>query len=360
MDFIVKKKSSFTEEEIAARDISGIPDDWIIESYPYTGQALPAGFEIMSDTDIDLIKTNNQAAYDAWYSARFVVTAPPVEAPRNSIDIPIYEPSLRLGVAGADSLTIITHDWTDRTTWYQKATQQIDLALVQNSSTEYQAEEGKRFWVNIDGPKLTYDYKRLFLRDGSFAFEGDYRVVIKVDDIVANPTTYAVSFLDGKVTFGSPPSGAVTSTFYENDSIENPSEFLVKPVIGHVLYVEHVEIQFSRTLQFTDQMLFEVWAGGSMEDYGDFSNGYFEAGYGQNRSIYRSHRDLINWCNNQYPMIPACGELTDDILVYPFLFMVAIPLRYETGILFRMCLVNNTPLNGELSTATFYMEKVPE
>lgn len=65
MNLLVKKASSLTIEEKTALGINGIPENWPIESYPYVDN-IPAGFELMSDSDVALLKTNNQAAYDAW------------------------------------------------------------------------------------------------------------------------------------------------------------------------------------------------------------------------------------------------------------------------------------------------------
>jgi hypothetical protein len=65
MDYIIKKASSLTSEELTALGITGIPQDWPIESYLYNN-VVPNGFEQISDTDLEQLKANNQAAYDAW------------------------------------------------------------------------------------------------------------------------------------------------------------------------------------------------------------------------------------------------------------------------------------------------------
>jgi|WetSurMetagenome_2_1015567.scaffolds.fasta_scaffold28553_2 hypothetical protein len=65
MDLIVKQASSLSAEEKSAMGITGIPEAWPIESYPYSG-TIPSGFTQMSEADFNLLKANNQAAYDAW------------------------------------------------------------------------------------------------------------------------------------------------------------------------------------------------------------------------------------------------------------------------------------------------------
>lgn len=78
MDWIVKKASALSPEEQAARGITGIPQDWPIEMYPYT-DTVPEGFEQLSDFDLELLKTNHQAEYDAWYYS--LQPLPPQPAP---------------------------------------------------------------------------------------------------------------------------------------------------------------------------------------------------------------------------------------------------------------------------------------
>lgn len=68
MDLIVKPALALSAEEKAAMGITGIPEAWPIESYPYTG-TVPSGFTQMTDVEFDALKANNQAAYDAWLAA---------------------------------------------------------------------------------------------------------------------------------------------------------------------------------------------------------------------------------------------------------------------------------------------------
>jgi hypothetical protein len=77
MNWIVKQASFLSEEEKTALGISGIPNAWPIETYPYTSGDVPNGFSVMSDVDLLLLKDNNQAAYDAWLASK---TPPAPEA----------------------------------------------------------------------------------------------------------------------------------------------------------------------------------------------------------------------------------------------------------------------------------------
>jgi len=275
-------------------------------------------------------------------------------------DVLIVDTALRRGKPGAESVTIVTHEFSDRTTWYQNSVRLTNEALSDIGGNAFQADSGKRNWININSLNLAFDWKRIPKRDGTMGAHSDWAVVVKVDDVEVAASTYTVDFALGKVTFGSAPGGVVTATFSHNDEVTNMSDFIVCPPPGKRYLIEHVEVQFSKNIAFTNDILFEIWAGGTLGDYGDFPDYLYDAGYGQNRSTYRGVRDLINWCNNQYPVIPApSDEFVSDILVFPFRFLVCVEMRSDQGTIFRVFCKDHLPQNAEISTATLYMEMSP-
>jgi len=274
----------------------------------------------------------------------------------NVDDVQLVDVTLRKAKAGSQNTTIVTHDFTDRTNWYQNSVPLVDEALVDSGDgLTWQAASGKRNWINIHSLKLTYDVGALLMKDGSFGPSDPYEVVVKVDGAVTSET-FSVDFPAGSITFSNSQAGkTVTVSYYHNDGVSGRSDYILTPSAGYKLEIEHVEIQFSKTLSFPKPVIMEVWAGGSqLSDYGDFSEPYFP--YRQQKSIYRGHRDLINWCNNQYPIIPACGGLTDPILVFPFKYLIANELNPLTAglILIRLYNLDDEPAVGEIATATFY------
>lgn len=88
MDYIIKRASSLTAEEKTVLGITGIPADWPVESYPYTGN-VPSLFEQISDTDLDILKNNNRAAYDAWLQAMRPIIVPTPAAPVDADNAPL-------------------------------------------------------------------------------------------------------------------------------------------------------------------------------------------------------------------------------------------------------------------------------
>jgi hypothetical protein len=352
---------------------------------------------------------------------------------RNKEGVQLVDMVLRRGQPGDDGFTIVSHDLTDRTTWYQASVRVSDCSLVDSGDhLTFQAEEGKRHWVNIYSRKLTIDHNKILLKDGTLAKEEDFAVVVKVDGVVTTEG-FTIDFTTGSITFSSSQENkTITATFNHND-VDDASNFIVRPVSNCKYLVEHVEIQFSKNMSFNDSHIqFEVWAGdpsysyyGSYSDemfhyaWGQHENVLFRAvseglawtiaagtqgvyvpfdgsstisaivsawntsnpdlaitclgddsqvlaagglfligGFGQMRTRYRGMRDLINWCNNQYPVIPACGELQYDIMCFPFRYLVPAELNPAQGALVRLFNKDDVELTGEIATITFYMLKV--
>lgn len=98
MDYIIKKASSLTTEEKEALGITGIPNDWPIEKYPYSGGSVPDGYEVISESALDELIFNNQAAYDAWLQAKRPII-PPI--PENPVDSE-HKPYINLSMTKID------------------------------------------------------------------------------------------------------------------------------------------------------------------------------------------------------------------------------------------------------------------
>lgn len=346
---------------------------------------------------------------------------------------PLVDLSLRRGIEGEDGFTIVSPDLTDRTTWYQNSVRLTDETLTDvGDGLNFQAAEGKRHWVNIYSNKLTVDHNKVLLKDGTLGREEDFEVEVKVNSEVVT-SGFSIDYVNGKVTFDSSQSGNTVIASFNHNDLEGASNFIIRPTADYKFLVEHVEIQFSKNLNFNNaSIIFETWAGDpSYSYYEPYSDEMFHyawgthdevlfravdpglawtiaagvngtyipfdgtstiasilsawnteypdlavicteddsqvlaagglalvGGFGQMRSNYRSMRDLINWCNNQYPVIPACGDLQNDILCFPFRYLVPAEIKQSDGALARISTKNDLELIGELATVTFYMEKI--
>lgn len=179
--------------------------------------------------------------------------------------------------------------------------------------------------------------------------------------------SYTINYAAGEVTFASTQTGTITANYH----YATTSDFILKPKEGHVLYIEHAEVQFSIGGHLNDSLLFEIWAGGpygyaAMEGYSDAQ---YDAGFGQRRIYYRSIVDFINYgnegigkitktCDNSEHSIMNGGNcITQDVAIFPFKYISVIGLKYSDAALLRIKLRNDIPVSdGEIATCTFYLE----
>lgn len=293
----------------------------------------------------------NSVSIDSQYSDQRVTTADGVQV----VEItPITQ-----GYGDIDSAVVISHDFGDRSTWYQKSVQVVNEVLSDSGN-------GLKFlsvnpnWIDIHSLRLTADHNSLWDRDGSLSPHSKWEVVVKVDDVV-QVSGYEVDHVSGFIEFDDDHSGdEIKVSYSHSNGVDNPSEWLLVPPVGKKLIVEHVEMQFSKNIEFQSELWLEVWAGASVSGYGDFNEDLYAAGYGQIRTMVKSLRDVINICQKGVGWIPACGsgsgELTRDTLVFPYEYLKSASLNSSYGMVLRLFSKDNKlVLNTDLATIAFYM-----
>jgi hypothetical protein len=267
----------------------------------------------------------------------------------------IFEPGIFTGPSGSKGISLVTPDLSDRTTWYQKSVQVSDETLT-DSGDGLTFTSAHPHWINIYSLKVTYTHKQIPKRDGTFGKHADWAITIKVDGSTVT-TGFTINYPAGTVTFNSSKSGTITATYWHNDGVTHPSEWLLVPGTGKKLVVEHAELQFSSGMTINDTIRFEIWAGANLATYGSFPDYLFEAGYGQMRADYRNANDLINTANLGQGEIPKFGALTKNVTVIPFNYLQAFCLNSTQGAIFRVLLINDTPYTDcDICTGTFYTQ----
>lgn len=286
----------------------------------------------------------------------------PILSKRNSNNALVVDISNCVGLPGAESLTVNTHDWSDRTTWYQRSVAVTNETLT-DSGNGLLFNSVNPWWVNIDSDRLTYDFGRVPERDGTFSDRALRRVVVSVNSVVVPATDYSINFVSGSITFtGSQTGNTVTVSYHHNNNVARRSEWLLNPPPTMAYLLNYIEIQFSQTVVFSSAIFIQIWAGADIATYDDFSDGLYDAGYGQNKSRYRGAKDFMNICTNRASKtLPALGGLTSDIIVFPFDYLIQAQLKSSQGTVVVLHLEDDVPYtNAELSTVTFYMQLLPE
>lgn len=275
----------------------------------------------------------------------------------------VVNPGIRKAIAGKTGYTLVSHCFGDRTTWYQNSVRVTDEILT-DSGDGLTFNSVNPNWVNIRSNRITYDKDVVPKKDGTFGDHADWDVIVKIDDVVTASTDvtngWSVNYATGDVTFNNSQSGkTIKCSYSHNDGVTNASQWILNPPSGEMYTIEHVEVNVSKDVTYS-KFRMEAWAGASVATYEPFDDSKYNAGYGQEQSIYQGVRDLINVCNKGYTIASGSG-LTKDVFVFPFAYTYASEIKSSQGTLISIRIDDDTPFSGcEIGTITFYLGKATE
>lgn len=192
-------------------------------------------------------------------------------APRRAMPVEIKSP---LGRPGTFQWTIATHDWSDKTTWWQYSTAVTNEHLTANGNyTIYSSAH--TFWVNIDNPKVFvqeynsgppyYVAAGVWEKDGTLGLKSKYQPVIKVDGNIVT-SGYSIDYPAGAIHFdiALTVNAVVTVNYWYAGS----SRYVLRPRSGYAWIVPRCEVQMTDGLVLVNSMDFDFWEDPNYE----FSN----------------------------------------------------------------------------------------
>lgn len=264
-----------------------------------------------------------------------------------------------------DKVTIISHDWSDPTTWYSNAIRVVDEVAI-NSGDDQQYEISNKWVIDTYHGKLSKeDY--LTDQDGY-----SFRTIVKVNDIVKTEQDphygsggdYTVDYLDGYIDFISPlsPSDEVKITYHYATN----STFVVKPDVGKQIKIVYVEVQFSKDIVITDSTVFQP--NGYVDIFApNLTPDPYPPGTLiplENPVVYKGITDYQNDANRSYPSYPAMGGpgwrgMGEDIIVFVWDYTSSTILRSDYGMEIAISLQHDEPFAGSYATVTFYCTVEP-
>jgi hypothetical protein len=243
--------------------------------------------------------------------------------------VAIYEPE-------GDASTVVSHNFADPCSWYQGAVQVVAGALTNTTGNTYADPQGKTNWIDLE-------HGRLYNEDTIMSRSNDcYKVRVYVDGVLQT-TGITIDYVAGTVTFASPVTGVVTASYWYSDK----SYYGIRPTIGKTLAIKATEIQFSTNTIINCPFVFEPWFVGH-PTYGTMPVP------GQ-RIAYKNARDFISAANQGQGIVQKWGELTQDVMVFPFLYARPKAIRYSDCIEIRIYTKDHLPVGGEYATGTFYV-----
>lgn len=230
-----------------------------------------------------------------------------------------------------DGETLPSHNFMDKTTWYQESirvtaeTPSLDTGKTYSLAHLWiiDTTHGK---ITFEDDLVGFDFK---------AYDGSTELTIE--------TQYTVDYTLGKIILDTSYTlnGALTVDY----SYAGNSTFTIKPITGQILSIKDAEIQFTKDLVMKP-MTFEIWA----YDPNDLPNK--KAVFSRK---YKSIKDIINIARQGKGSIPAIDVFTQDILVFPFAYDRKIALEDSKGMELRVRTDNDLEMGGEYGTITFYV-----
>jgi hypothetical protein len=239
--------------------------------------------------------------------------------------------------AEGEAATIVSHNYADKCSWYQGAIQVTGGSLSTSDNTNYFDPNAKTHWIDLENGRM-YDEDNIMAESSNA-----YKVKVFVDG-VEQTSGFAIDYVLGKITFESPVIGvAVTANYWYADK----SWYRLRPKAGKVLSIIAAEVQFSKSTTLPSAFVFEPWfvdhpLYGTMPIPGK-------------QICYKNGKDLISACNEGQGLIPAWGELTEDVHVFPFNYARPKPVKFSENIEIRVYCKSHQATGGEYSTASFYV-----
>lgn len=260
---------------------------------------------------------------------------------------------------------LITHDFTDPTSWYQSSIRVVDEepTPLDASGKQYQLTH-----VNI----IDLTHGKIFGEDDIYDEDDHpYTVCVKIDGVAktqAHPDTgvgeWSIDYAKGVITLNpnAPSGSAVTVTYhYATDS-----KFSVIPIPGRLLRMSSAEVQFSTDVSLRTTVVFQVTGWCAAIDPVGFAAGDYGADpYLQIPASaptkYKGIRDFLSESNGVYPLAvrshnnnPTWRDMKNDVLTFPWQYQTTINIMSSAGLRITVSLVDDVPLSGEYVSATFY------
>lgn len=269
-------------------------------------------------------------------------------SPKNEAGVPYTISQPRTGT----ELILVTHDFTDPTTWYTESERAEDV-ILSGSIDHLTWSSPNANWIDMEHGK-TFDEDAI-----KFDIEHQYAVNVTVDDVIKTPREayessggdYDIDYAAGKIIFFEPQEGIVKASY----SYENGSMWKIVPEDGSKIDIEVAEAQFATDIIMTDTVDFEIW----VYNPEDLPN---KVKY--TWTSYKTVKNFIDEAIGSYPVIKSFGGpqrgIISDVYGFPFRYGTVRTLKSSQGVELRVRLRHDRPFSGSYATTTIYCTVHPE
>lgn len=247
------------------------------------------------------------------------------------------------------SMSVVSHDFCKETSWFERSTRITGEALANPVGLVYTAANNR--WIDLQSGDVPKED----------SFSGPY--LAKVYEDGAEITQgFTIDYFNGKVTFDSAPSGAITVDY----SHAGNSTWAMKPGAGERYKLGHAELDFTVDVVMS-KVHFDVWVYNPFVDLqspidpdsptwapGDAGN---PLRFLYERVTYKNYKDILKIANTVEVIEPLPG-ITNRTLRAVFDYGKSIDLRDSQGAELRITIDDDAPFVGEFGSVTFYI--IPE
>src|SRR3990167_297718 len=269
------------------------------------------------------------------------------------------KPIYALEKSDVNKATLISHDWTDPTTWYETSIRVAD-ELVTNSGDNQRYVLAHTYIIDTYHGKIS---REDFIKD---ADGYTYRIEVKVNDVIkieqdphyGSGGDYTINYDDGYVDFLSPldPADEVKAIYhYMVDSI-----FTIKPDAGKNLKIVFVEVQFSDDVILNDTVVFQPY--GLVDVFAPQLMPGVPSGTKIPLGDPTKYKTMTDYQNEAvkayatYPMLGGAGWRGSPkaIVIMDWDYVSSTVLNSAYGMEVRIKLEHDTEFDGWYATASFY------
>ena len=266
---------------------------------------------------------------------------------KTSLAIPkvaIYEPE-------GSFHSYVSHNFCDKTTWYQESSRVEDETLVQMPPPDgLTFNFANQNIIDVEHGKLTgesnytLDFATMLYRP---TIRDTYGVQIKVGGNLVT-TGYTIDYAAGTVTFDSAPGGAVSATY----SYAGSSKWKIEPSgPGRLCQIRHIEIQFTEDFAFNTPIVQEISVFNPLSPPNKICVEHI---------VFQNPYDVINIGNEGKGQIVKYGGLPTNINVFPFQYGRTIDLKESQGAEISVEAEGDIPLTGSFLTVSCYTTEEDE
>ena len=237
-------------------------------------------------------------------------------------------------------ITRISHDFSDKTTWWQNGTKVLAETLT-DSGDHLTYNFANTYLINADKVSDRNIVYSKVLLDANVMQKVGLRIYfhkIYVNDVLQSLSVYTINHPSGTITFNSAlqPTDVVKADYY----YATTSAYKVTPPSGKKWRLYRTEVQFSKGINLKP-VVFKVRAAGG-------------AVIADERTYYNA-QDYYNHSNLAFNA-PAGAGLTQDVVIIPWDYETSIDLKSSLAMDLYCEVENDIPMtNAEIATATFYM-----